>query len=64
MPFSHFRAADSNKYECITRLWKSRVCIRYEREIIGRATDCRSIAVRLPASGTDLSIRFENGFEL
>lgn len=42
MPFSYSRAADSNEYESIMRLWKSRVCIRYESGIIGRVTVCQS----------------------
>jgi len=30
MPFSYLRAADSNEYESIMSLWKSRVCIHYK----------------------------------
>jgi len=43
MSFSYLHAAGSNKYESIMRLWKSRVCIRYESGIIGHVTDCQSL---------------------
>lgn len=42
MPFSQLHVAGSNKYEYIMRLWKSRVCIRYESGIIGRVMVCQS----------------------
>lgn len=43
MLFSYSHATGSNEYdESIMRLWKSRVCIRYESGIIGRVTVCQS----------------------